>query len=139
MRLDVTPHVSDNGMVFMNVHPSVKAIAEIVEGTDQPSLSTREAVTTVAVQDGATLIIGGLVQRNRNKSYSETPYLARIPLIGLLFRQKNHTDTKNDLVFLLTPRILTPELMEAEMDRSERLREPIEPHAGEDADGEFVW
>jgi len=139
VRLDVSPHVSDKGLIFMNVRSSVKAVSEIVRGTDYPSLSTREAVTSVAMREGSTLIIGGLVQRNRTKSWSETPFLARIPLLGILFRQKSHSDEKNDLIFLLSPRLVTPEFIRDEFERRSHLIEEIKPHAGEFAPGQLRW
>ena len=139
-RLEVTPHIADDGkIIFMDVHPSSKNVIAIVEDTNQPVLSTREAITSVAVQDGSTLLIGGMVQRNRIKDWAEVPFLARIPLIGGLFRQKSHTDTKNDLVFLLSPRIVTPELMAAEVKEKAPILEPLPPHAGEWSPGKPKW
>jgi len=96
VRLDVTPHISENGMVFMNVHPAVKSVIGYTEDPRQPIISTREAVTNVAIPDGSTLIVGGLVQRNTSDQVSEMPFLSKIPLLGLLFKQKSYSDTKNE-------------------------------------------
>ena len=139
VRLEVTPHVSKDGLIFMDVHPSSKAVVSYVEDTNQPVLSTREAVTSVAIRDGSTLIIGGLVQRNRTKSWAETPFLAKIPVIGLLFRQKHHADVKNDLIFLLSPRLVTEELMTAEIASKEGITAELPLHAGESAPGQPQW
>lgn len=85
----------------------------------------------MAVGDNETLLIGGLVQRGINKTRWQVPWIARIPLIGLLFRQKQDADSKTDLVFLLNPRLVKPGLMESEMKAKERLlREPLR-HEGE--------
>lgn len=128
VRLDVTPHAAENGIVFLDVHPTVKSIIGYTADPRQPIISTREAVTNVAVNSGSTLIIGGLVQRNTTSATSETPFLARIPLIGLLFKQKSYADTKNDLIFLLTPKIITPEYIERQKKEKEHLMRTIPPH-----------
>jgi len=131
IRMEVTPHVSDDGRIFMDVHPQVKNLIGYQGAPPQPVLSTREAVTYVAVGDNETLLIGGLVQRGINKTRWQVPWIARIPLIGVLFRQKQDTDSKTDLVFLLNPRLVKPSLMESEMKAKERLlREPLR-HEGE--------
>jgi general secretion pathway protein D len=132
VRLDVTPHISDDSStIWMDVHPSVKSVVGYTDAPKQPILSVREAVTNVAVGDGATLIIGGLVQRNISKTRSETPGIARIPLIGLLFQQHSTQDTQNDLLFLLSPRVVTPEMMRELIDSKESLFQELPPHKGE--------
>ena len=124
VRVEVTPHVADNGMIFMDVHPIVKNVIGYTDAPAQPILSIREALTNVVMQDGTTLIIGGLKGSNINNKRSETPYLARIPLIGLLFQQRNDSTQKADLLFLLSPRLLTPELMKQLIAQNQKLLEP---------------
>ena len=131
VRLEVTPHVSDDGRIFMDVHPQVKNLLGYQGDPPQPVLSTREAVTYVAVEDNETLLIGGLVQRSINKSRWQVPFIARIPLIGLLFRQKQDTDGKNDLVFLLNPRLVKPGMIEGEMEAKAGLLVEPPKHDGE--------
>ena len=136
VRLDVTPHIGEDGMVFLDVHPSVKSVIGETEDPKQPILSTREAVTNVAVMDGTTLIIGGLVQRNVTNSRKEIPWFGRalgwIPILGIPFRQKTESDTKNDLIFLLTPRIVKPEMMQQMMNSKKHLLKELPEHPGED-------
>jgi type IV pilus secretin PilQ/predicted competence protein len=129
VHLEVTPHASDDGMVFLDVHPTVKNVIGYTGSPAQPVLSVREASTSVVMQDGTTLIIGGLLKRDINKQWQEVPFLARIPLIGWLFQQKSDSDTKNDLIFLINPRILTPKLMKelAKQNNAARLHEDIDP------------
>jgi len=139
VRLDVTPHISEDGVVFLDVHPTVKSVIGYTEEPRQPILSTREAVTNVAVRDGSTLIIGGLVQRSITKNWDETPLLSKIPLLGWLFRQRSRRDTKNDLIFLLCPRVVTADLVD-DLTRSKKglLTEPP-AHAGEGSSGRPGW
>lgn len=131
VRLGVTPHISDDGIIFLDVFPSVKSVIGYTDEPKQPILSTREAATNVAVADGSTLIIGGLVQRNSTRSYGQVPVLSQIPLLGWFFRQKATNDTKNDLLFLLSPKIVSREIMQEMLqERMDLTAEPA-PHAGE--------
>ena len=139
VRLDVTPHVSEDRMVHLDVHPTVKSVIGFTDEPRQPILSTRETVTNVIVRDGYTLVIGGLLQRNMTKAWTETPYLARIPLIGLLFRQRSRSDTKNDLIFLLSPRIVTPDAMQEILKSKEGIAAEPPKHAGESEPGKPKW
>ncbi len=123
VRVEVTPHVADNGMIFMDVHPSVKTVIGYTESPKQPILSIREALTNVVMQDGTTLIIGGLAAANLSNKRYETPFLARIPLIGFFFRQYSDSKKKSDLLFLLSPKLLTPDLMKQLMTENDKLLE----------------
>jgi type II secretory pathway component GspD/PulD (secretin) len=128
VHLEVTPHASDDGMVFLDVHPTVRNVISYTGTPAQPVLSIREASTSVAMQDGTTLIIGGLLNRSINKQWQEVPFLSKIPVLGWLFQQKAQSDQKNDLVFLINPRILTPKLMKelARQNNAERLRNDLD-------------
>jgi type II secretory pathway component GspD/PulD (secretin) len=128
VHLEVTPHASDDGMIFLDVHPTVKNVIGFTGSPAQPVLSVREASTSVVMPDGTTLIIGGLLKRNISKAFQEVPFLARIPVLGWLFQQKADSDEKNDLVFLVNPRILTPKLMKelAKQNNAQRLREDMD-------------
>jgi general secretion pathway protein D len=139
LRLEVTPHVGEGDVIFMDVHPTIKSVIDYIGTPRQPVLSVREAATNVAVNSGTTLIIGGLVQRNIQHSWSETPYLARVPLVGLLFSQKQNTDAKTDLLFLLCPRVVTPEAMREMVEGSKMLTTEPLPHNGESSPANPKW
>ncbi len=110
---EVTPHVNSTGMVTLELTPKVTAIVDDagvkVEGTRVPELTTREASTTVMIENGQTLVIGGLISDNDNESNSKVPFLGDIPLLGKLFQHSSHTKTKTDLLIFLTPHIITSE------------------------------
>jgi type II secretory pathway component GspD/PulD (secretin) len=128
VHLEVTPHASEDGMIFLDVHPTVKTVLYYTGSPAQPVLSVREASTSVVMPDGTTLIIGGLQARDINKQFQEVPLLARIPLLGWLFQQNAYADTKNDLIFLVNPRILTPKLMKelAKQNNATKLHEEMD-------------
>ena len=105
--LDVTPQIAEDGAIIMNIHPSVtNQIGSVpVPGGNStfPLISVRETDTTVKVRDGETIIIGGLMAENTEDDYTGVPILQSLPLMGPLFRYKNHTKTKSELVIMITP------------------------------------
>ncbi len=105
--LDVTPQISEDGTIIMNVHPSItEKTGEKVtpDGkTTFPLLSVREADTTVKVRDGQTIIIAGLMQEKTEDSYTGVPVLHTIPVLGGLFRYKNEKKRTSELVIMITP------------------------------------
>ncbi|HMK77973.1 MAG TPA: secretin and TonB N-terminal domain-containing protein [Thermodesulfobacteriota bacterium] len=105
--LDVTPQISEDGTIIMNIHPSITAQTGSVTAPDGkstfPLLSVRETDTTVRVRDGETIIIGGLMQDQTQENYTGFPGLQSIPLLGGLFRYKTDTKTKSELVIMITP------------------------------------
>ncbi|MGB9698213.1 MAG: secretin and TonB N-terminal domain-containing protein [Thermodesulfobacteriota bacterium] len=107
--LDVTPQISEDGTIIMNIHPSItEKTGEKVtpDGkTTFPLLSVRETDTTVRVKDGQTIIIAGLMQEKKEEAYIGIPGLQSIPLLGALFRYKTERKRNAELVIMITPTI----------------------------------
>lgn len=107
--LDVTPQISEDGTIIMNIHPSItEKTGEKVtpDGkTTFPLLSVRETDTTVRVKDGQTIIIAGLMQEKKEEAYVGIPGLQSIPLLGALFRYKTERKRNSELVIMITPTI----------------------------------
>ena len=103
--LRVRPFISSDGMVRMEVHPE-RSTGDIVNNI--PQASTAEVTTNVMVPDGATLVIGGLMDNQLEFDQSGVPVLDRIPYLGDLFRTRTRTTTKKELVVLLTTHIWNP-------------------------------
>ena len=105
--LDVTPQISEDGTIIMNIHPSItektgeKATPD--GKTTFPLLSVRETDTTVKVKDGQTIIIAGLMQEKTEENYTGVPVLQSVPLLGGLFRYKTKTKRNSELVIMITP------------------------------------
>jgi MSHA type pilus biogenesis protein MshL len=107
--LDVTPQISDNGEIIMNIHPSITERAgESVSrlGDTMPILDVRETDTVVKIKSGETIFIAGLMQNKKTEEKSSVPLISRIPLIGRLFRRTKEDIEKTELVIFLTPTIL---------------------------------
>lgn len=113
IKFNVTPHVNqDVGYVTMDIEPQITAILDFVtvENTTLPRLSNENAKTTVMIKDGETLVIAGLVKDQTTDVKKKTPFLADIPILGLLFKKSNESITKTDLLIFMTPHIITPEV-----------------------------
>jgi type II secretory pathway component GspD/PulD (secretin) len=108
--LDVTPQISDDGIITMNIHPTITertGVATSPQGNSVPIVDLRETDTVVRVAEGETVVIAGLISDRQLEETSKVPLLGDIPVVGPLFRKKRLESRKTDLVILLTPRILT--------------------------------
>jgi type IV pilus secretin PilQ/predicted competence protein len=107
VELEVTPRINPDREVLMKVHPMVKKILGFNAELNAPILATREAQTTVLVQDGETVVIGGLMKDDRSLNESKIPLLGDIPLLGYAFKRTNTIHEKTELLVFLTPRVIT--------------------------------
>jgi len=106
--LTVTPRINERGLVAMDVDQEVSKVdQEANYGVDSPVISNRKAQTSLVVQDGQTIIIGGLIQDDDSKVQSGVPFLSSIPLIGSLFGTTKNQQRKVELILLLTPHVIT--------------------------------
>ncbi len=122
IKLLVTPMIiNDDGFVTMKIKPEVSSVSKTLitkAGSEIPIVDTSTAETNVVVKDGATVIIGGLRKNQEATIDNQVPLIARLPLIGELFRQKNNADTVAELVVFITPHIVTgDELVTGDEDR----------------------
>lgn len=111
LSLDVTPRVTPDGNIFLevNVNKSEPDFQNTGARGD-PSIIRRQAQTQLLVRDGDTTVIGGIFQRNTGFSTSSVPYFSRIPIIGPLFRNSSRTDSRNEMLVFITPRIVNRDL-----------------------------
>ena len=104
--LDITPIVNDDGLITVALHPVVNSLTGILNGI--PQISTRDTQTTVALRENQTLVIGGLIQDNTQRTESKIPLLGDIPLVGHLFRNETLNGVSNELIITVTPHVVTP-------------------------------
>ena len=102
--LEVTPHVTPDRRVSMMIYITKNDIGTVFEGT--PSLNTNEAETELLVNDGETIVIGGILKIDENVSTSGFPGLSNVPGLGWLFKQEKKTETKRELLIFITPKIV---------------------------------
>ncbi len=116
--LDVIPHINPDGMVILDVAPQVSALLDsriqISADVQAPVFSNRSAQTRVAVENNQTIVIGGLMQDQKNSIVSKVPLLGDVPWLGQLFRSTNTTKTKTELLIFLTPHVAArPDMLQA--------------------------
>ena len=108
--LTVTPRVNAGGLVILEIQQEVSNVvrAETVTQSElaTPTISQRLVSSTVAVQSGQTIALGGLITDNRNRGRSGVPILSSIPILGVLFSTRNNTNARTELLVLLTPRVI---------------------------------
>lgn len=107
VKLKIKPRVNAGGLVIMEIEQSVEDILAGDTSTGNPDIQTREIMSSVAVQSGETLVLGGLIQENNNYGRAGVPWLHELPLIGPLFGSTSYDNRKTELVILLTPRVVT--------------------------------
>lgn len=107
--LDVTPHINPEGLVIMDVAPQISQLTAqnvtVGPGTTAPVIATRSATSRVAVRDGQTIVIGGLMQDQKTLTVNKVPILGDIPLIGVAFSRTQVDKTKTELLIFLTPHV----------------------------------
>lgn len=107
LELEVTPHVTNDGTVLLRIKVQKSQLDYTQKSAaGDPSIQKKQAETEVLVRDGDTSVIGGIYTRTTSDSYSEVPFLARIPLLGRLFREHRGEDNRSELLVFITPRII---------------------------------
>ncbi|MFP5387322.1 MAG: type IV pilus secretin PilQ [Bacteriovoracia bacterium] len=110
LNLAVTPQVTNDGAISLNITLSKSAFGTRPSPDAPPNTTTRNISTNVLVDNGSTVVIGGLYQTSTLEAVSGIPYLKDLPLIGWLFRTPYAPDTtKNELIIFMTPRIMNQE------------------------------
>jgi len=108
VNLSIRPRVNAGGLVLMDILQTVNNAAETkVSGIDSPTIQKREIESSVAVQSGETIVLGGLIKEDNTYNRFGVPLLHEIPLIGPLFGSTTRNKDKSELVVLITPRVVT--------------------------------
>jgi general secretion pathway protein D len=105
--LKVTPTISPEGSaVMMKISIESSSIGQKPAGAVDLVTNKRTITTNVLIEDGGVVVLGGLIEDNSVKGEQRVPYLGNIPLLGLLFKTRNATSTKNNLIMFIRPKIL---------------------------------
>jgi type IV pilus assembly protein PilQ len=105
IRLTVTPHVTNNRQILMQLHTERSALQPLAEADLGFNFQKQKADNQLLVNDGETSVIGGLTVTEVNKSRSGIPLLSGLPLVGKLFSNSQESERRRDLIILVTPRI----------------------------------
>ena len=130
--LRVTPFITSDGLVEMIVAPEISTITDqtipISDNVNAPVFAKRSAETVVVAGNGKTVVIGGLMERNKTESIRKVPLLGDIPVLGWAFRRKIKEDTKTELLIFLTPYVVNqPDELER-LTRSETDKTELTPN-----------
>ncbi len=105
--LEVTPRINKSGVVIIEITQEVSSVAETTtSGIDSPTIQQAKITSTIAVQDGQTIAIGGVIRETQSKSKSGVPGLSRVPILGIPFRSTDKNARRSELLIFLTPRIV---------------------------------
>jgi type IV pilus assembly protein PilQ len=108
LELKVTPTITNDGRVFLNMNVKKDEVSGFTDtgfGT-VPNIAKREVNTAVLMEDGQTVVIGGVYEFKDSSDLSKVPFLADIPFLGNLFKKKNRTKSKAELLIFVTPKVM---------------------------------
>jgi pilus assembly protein CpaC len=112
VKLEFTPVVNTDGTIDLKVAPEVSALdftnAVTISGYTIPALSTRRAETQVVLNSGESFAISGLLDRRATDSFSKTPGIASVPILGELFKSKSVNHSTSELIVVVTPTTVEP-------------------------------
>ena len=105
--LKVKPRVTPGGLVSMEINQEVSSVSKTDSSNlDSPTIQTRKITSTVAINSGESVVLGGLISEEDSKGKSGIPGLYSLPLVGALFGETTNTNRRKELVVVLTPRVI---------------------------------
>jgi general secretion pathway protein D len=105
--LTVTPHINAGGIVTMEVSQEVSVVGPAVPPSNNVSVDQRTIQSSVSVQSGETIVLGGLIQEQKSDGVTGVPVLSKIPFIGPLFSETTDDAIRTELIVLLTPKVVS--------------------------------
>lgn len=104
--LSVTPTINAQGLVVLEIDQQISNTAKGTTFANSPAIFQRSIKTEVLAQSGQTIMLGGLISENNEKSTTKVPLLGDLPLLGALFRGQNDSLSKTELIILITPKVI---------------------------------
>lgn len=106
LKLTVTPHISPNGLITLELHPEISDLAGEAPGAAGPVISSQEAQTKLTMRSGETIVIGGILRTTDQNVRKGVPILSKIPILGSFFTFRQKQRTKSELLIFVTPEII---------------------------------
>ena len=109
LSLKVTPQITPDNKILMDLQINQDTpSAQLFNGV--PAILTKEIQTNVLVNNGQTIVLGGIYQQDKNNAINRVPFLGTLPIVGALFRNTQVTIKDEELLIFITPRIMTNNL-----------------------------
>ncbi|UCC95854.1 MAG: secretin and TonB N-terminal domain-containing protein [Candidatus Omnitrophota bacterium] len=131
VKLNVTPHITPDGHVIMEIDTEQSFLVGFVGAGDEPQIDSRQSKTTMMVRDGDTIVIGGMRSKQKTRIVTKVPILGDIPILGKMFSRIVDDDTARELLIFVTPTVvkeplqLTDEYEKARLSRQIAMREKL--------------
>ncbi len=122
--LEVKPHINSSGLVKLDITQEVSEASGTIQGIDSPVISTRRMQTSLVVQNGHTVVLGGLIREKRDENESGVPILKDVPVLGNFFKWRTDSRNRTELLVAITPRVVRN--MEEAEEVMRKFREKIE-------------
>ena len=110
--LRIRPFIGNDGLIRLEVHPELSTgSVKVEQGLSLPEKAVTQVTTNVLCPDGCTVVIGGLIREDLTTTQSQLPVLGNLPYVGWLFRQRTQGVDRNEIIVLITPRIVSEPFM----------------------------
>jgi type IV pilus assembly protein PilQ len=109
LALKVTPQITPDNRIILDLNVKKDSVGQVIvggAGQQVPSIDTREITTSVIVNDGQTVVLGGILETERRESEKKVPFLGDMPYLGRLFKTTNKQNNKDELLIFVTPKIV---------------------------------
>jgi type IV pilus assembly protein PilQ len=109
LQLQVTPQITPDNRIILDLDVRDDEVGQVVVesgGVNVPAIDTREVTTQVLVNDGQTVVLGGILTTENSNVVNQVPWLGSIPILGNFFKNTNRTNNKNELLIFVTPKII---------------------------------
>ncbi len=108
--LNVTPRINYDGIILIDVDQQVSNVNEQIKtDVSSPTISTKQVKTKLAVKDGQSILIGGLISRDKTENETGVPLLKDVPILGALFKYQEKKDSRKELLIMITPYVIESE------------------------------
>jgi len=125
VKMTINPTADDSGYILSKISTEISDVDSTVTVAGIPGFITRKTEAEINVNDGDTMVIGGLMNTQMGKNYAKFPFLGDIPIIGWLFKSKDFNDKRTELVIFVTSNIVDPEsqIIKEELEKARRIKE----------------
>jgi type IV pilus assembly protein PilQ len=107
LKLEVTPQITPEGAIFLNVNVNRDSPSSIATGGAGVAIDTKAVQTQVLVENGGTVVLGGIYEQTERTTITKVPLLGDIPVVGWLFRNRTRVNDRTELMIFITPRVVS--------------------------------